>query len=252
MAASLIAAEDVTVDFGGGPILDRVDVRVEEGEAVTVIGPNGAGKTTLVRVLLGLLPPTAGRVRRAKGVSVGYMPQRLHVDPIMPLTVRRFLSLAKGVDQTGIEAVLNEVGAAETADKPLRAISGGETQRVLLARALLRRPRLLVLDEPAQGVDVGGQSALYDLIGRIKADRGCGVLMVSHDLHLVMAATDRVICLNRHVCCDGHPSAVSEAPEYKALFGADAGALAVYRHDHDHAHAPDGSCVTEDGGEDVR
>jgi len=246
MSPPLLEAREVVLGFAGRRVLDRVELVVSEGEIVTLIGPNGAGKSTLVRVLLGLIAPDAGRVTRRPGLRVGYMPQRLAVDPVLPLTVRRFLRLAgRGIDATALSAALREVGAEHGIDTPLQSVSGGELQRVMLARALLRRPQLLVLDEPVQGVDVTGQAELYRLIGELRARRGCGVLMVSHDLHLVMAATDHVVCLNTHVCCSGHPESVTRHPEYLRLFGPrEAAALAVYTHHHDHVHDVDGHVHT--------
>jgi zinc transport system ATP-binding protein len=215
--------------------LHDVSLAVLPGEIVTVIGPNGAGKTTLLRVVLGLQRPDAGRVHRRSGLRVGYVPQRFAIDESLPLTVRRFLALVPAAEPQ-IAAALGEVGAAHTLALPVQTLSGGELQRVLLARALLRRPELLVLDEPAQGVDITGQAELFALIRRIRDSTGCGVLLVSHDLHLVMAATDRVICLNHHVCCSGHPEAVSRDPAYRALFGAAIDGFALYAHRHDHHH----------------
>jgi zinc transport system ATP-binding protein len=243
-AESLLSVADVGFARGNTPILDGVSVEVAPGEIVTLIGPNGAGKTTLVRIALGLLPPDRGRVTRRAGLVVGYMPQRFHIDESMPLTVRRFLSLA-GVSDP--RQAIEDVGIGHLLNTPIQALSGGETQRALLARALLRRPHLLVLDEPVRGVDVGGQFEFYDLIARLRRRRGCGILMVSHDLHLVMAATDRVVCLNRHVCCAGQPEAVSEHPEYLALFGpVSAKRIAVYAHHHDHRHGLHGEVVQTD------
>ncbi|MCM2331135.1 MAG: ATP-binding cassette domain-containing protein, partial [Pseudomonas sagittaria] len=201
MSDALIRLDGVGVSFAGNPVLQDVQLALKPGEIVTLIGPNGAGKTTLVRVVLGLLAPHRGEVWRRDKLRIGYMPQKLHVEPTLPLSVLRFLRLVPGVDRARALAALGEVGAAQVIDSPLQRISGGELQRVLLARALLRQPELLVLDEPVQGVDVTGQADLYRLIGRLRKRYGCGVLMVSHDLHLVMSATDRVICLNRHVCC---------------------------------------------------
>jgi zinc transport system ATP-binding protein len=234
-APPLVRLDGVSVALGGTRVLDGVSLAVEPGEIVTLIGPNGAGKSTLLRVALGLLKPTAGQVARRPGVRIGYVPQRLVIDNLMPLTVRRFLALAVR-SGTAIEPALGEVGVPLLGDQPVQALSGGEWQRVLLARALLREPDLLVLDEPVQGVDVAGQAELYDLIRRIRDRRGCGILLVSHDLHFVMAAADRVVCLNRHVCCSGTPGAVARDPAYGALFGPAAEAVALYAHRHDHRH----------------
>jgi zinc transport system ATP-binding protein len=238
----LAALEDVGLAFGRRVVLDHVSLGVEDGEIVTVIGPNGAGKTTLLRILLGLQRPSSGSAWRRRGLRIGYLPQRLAIDETLPLTVRRLLALARPDHRDRIDAALAEVGAGPLASMPVQALSGGELQRVLLARALLREPDLLVLDEPVQGVDVTGQGELYALIRRIRDRRGCGVLLVSHDLHLVMAASDEVVCLNHHVCCSGHPEAVSRHPAYRALFGE---AIAVYAHHHDHVHEP----VAETAGE---
>lgn len=240
-AESLLSVRGAHVAFGGEEVLRNVDLTVADGQVVTLIGPNGAGKTTLVRVALGLISPQAGTVSRRPGLSVGYMPQRLYVDETLPLTVHRFLKMGARRSKAEMEATLEEVGVLSSFHKPIQTLSGGETQRVLLARALLRQPDLLVLDEPVQGVDVGGQADFYALIQRIRDERGCGILMVSHDLHLVMAATDQVVCLNQHVCCEGHPESVSQDPAYVDLFGATAAeTLAVYHHHHDHHHGVDG------------
>jgi zinc transport system ATP-binding protein len=241
VGAPLVEATGITVRFDDHVVLRGVDLTVDAGEIVTLIGPNGSGKSTLVRVILGLVVPDEGHVRRRARMRVGYVPQTFRVDPSLPISVRRFLLLsapdAGRGKHGGIDAALAEVGAGHTADNPLQTLSGGESRRVLLAQALLREPELLVLDEPSAGVDAGGQAELYDLIRAVRDKRGCGVLLVSHDLHLVMAATDRVVCLNHHVCCSGRPEAVSRDPEYLALFGPDlARALAVYTHDHDHEH----------------
>lgn len=242
--SALLQARGLELSLGGRRILEGVELAIERGEVVTLIGPNGAGKTSLLRVLLGLLRPDAGRVETAPGLTIGYVPQRMSVEPTLPLTVLRFLSLPRRADRAAALAALAETGVEHLATAQVRSLSGGEFQRVLLARALLRSPDLLVLDEPAQAIDFNGQLDLYQLIDRLRRRRGCGVLLVSHDLHLVMAATDRVICLNRHVCCSGAPEAVSRHPEYTALFGPRAAqALAVYQHDHDHRHDIAGETV---------
>ncbi len=235
----LAETRGVEVIRHGRQILEQVDLAIHRGEIVTLIGPNGAGKSTLVRVLLGLMKPDGGTVWLRPGLRIGYMPQRLVVDPVLPLTVRRFLTLGRRCDPQRLRQVLAEVGVAYLLDTPIQHASGGELQRILLARALLRDPDLLVLDEPVQGVDITGQLELYRLIGEIRERLDCGILLVSHDLHLVMATTDRVLCLNRHLCCSGSPEDVSSDPAYLALFGAVPG-LAPYTHHHNHRHGPDG------------
>lgn len=240
----LIEARGIVVKADKRLIIDHVDLTVSDGEIVTLIGPNGAGKTTLIKSVLGLRNLHSGSVTIRPDITIGYMPQRLSVDPNLPLTVRRFIGLAGKMKKGKRQSVLDEVGVLPIVDSSIHEISGGEMQRVLLARALLRDPDLLVLDEPAQAVDVNGQAELYRLISAIRAERGCGVLMVSHDLHLVMSATDKVLCLNNHLCCVGHPEAVSKDPNYVELFGPQvAESLALYHHDHDHEHSVDGHIV---------
>lgn len=245
MSDALIRLDKVAVTLSGQNVLDDIQLSVKPGEIVTLIGPNGAGKTTLVRAVLGLLKPDSGTVWRKPKLRVGYMPQKLHVDQTLPLSVLRFLRLVPGVDRTAAASALEEVGAGKVIDSPIQGISGGEMQRVLLARALLRKPELLVLDEPVQGVDVAGQAELYSLITRLRDRHQCGVLMVSHDLHLVMSTTDQVVCLNRHVCCSGHPEQVSHDPAFVELFGNNAQSLAIYHHHHDHAHDLHGAVVND-------
>ncbi len=245
----LVAARGLSVAFGGRTVLQGVDVEIARGEIVTLVGPNGSGKSTLVRALVGALRPDAGRVDRAPGLRLGYVPQRLALDPAMPLTVDRLMSLPRPAPDAG--AALVRVGMAGTGGRQVADLSGGQLQRVLLARALAGRPDLLVLDEPAQGLDQPGTAAFYRLVEEVRAETGAGVLMVSHDLHVVMAASDRVICLNGHVCCHGTPEVVRNAPEYRALFGlGTGGALALYRHVHDHAHDGDGPGHGHDHGHD--
>jgi zinc transport system ATP-binding protein len=241
----LVRVESASLRFGRHQVLENVDLEVRRDEIVTLIGPNGSGKSTLVKVLLGLLRPQAGRVTRAERLRSGYLPQRWPVDSVLPITVARVMTLTSRHDRGAVEAALAETGVAELVDAPLHSLSGGELQRVLLARALLRAPDLLVLDEPMQGVDFAGEAALYKLISEIRRRRGCGVLLVSHDLHVVMAATDRVVCLNHHVCCAGAPEAVSRHPAYRDLFGEAAPAFAVYSHHHDHRHDLSGGVLAD-------
>ena len=237
---SLITASHICVRFGEDEILHDVSLTIAPGEIVTILGPNGSGKSTLLRALLGIVPVAEGRVTRQPGLRLGYVPQRLMIDRTMPITVRRFLSLPTRVTDAAAAEALARVGMAGHEADQMTQLSGGQLQRVLLARALLGKPQVLMLDEPTQGLDQPGEAAFYRLIEEVRRETGAAVLMVSHDLHVVMAASDRVICLNRHICCEGTPRVVSTAPEYRALFGLGTqGALALYRHEHDHEHPAD-------------
>lgn len=244
---ALISLRGIRVVRDGRTLLEGVDLDIEPGEIVTVIGPNGAGKTTLVRVLLGVVQPDVGTIKRKSGLAVGYVPQRFDIDAAIPMTVRRFLGLGGSSTPAAIDMALGEVGALHVREQQVSVLSGGELQRVMLARALLRRPSLLVLDEPARGVDHAGEADLYQLIARLTEERGFGVLLVSHDLHVVMARSDRVVCINRHICCEGVPQQVARDPEYARLFGPDAArAVALYHHSHDHHHDLAGAPLRED------
>jgi zinc transport system ATP-binding protein len=236
-ANALISARSLWLSRSGRTILQGIDIDIAANEILTLIGPNGAGKTTLVRVLLGLEAPDKGTTLRKPGLVVGYVPQRFEVDRAIPLTVARFVGLGRGAEDDDIARVLGEVGAGQLGERQLSELSGGELQRVVLARALVRSPNVLVLDEPVRGVDYVGEAELYTLIGRLRSEHGFGVLLVSHDLHVVMAQSDRVICLNRHVCCSGVPESVAQHPEYARLFGPQAArAFGLYHHSHDHRH----------------
>lgn len=247
---SLVTLNNLSVHLGGHSALSHVDFTIDKGEIVTVVGPNGSGKTTLMRSIIGAVKPTAGTVSRIPGLRIGYVPQSLSIDATLPLTVRRFLCLPIRHSKSTMIEALADAGADGLLDRQMSALSGGQFQRVLLARALLRKPDLLILDEPTTGLDQPGSAAFYRQIEQVRRELGSAVLMVSHELHVVMSASDRVICLNGHVCCHGTPDIVATAPEYRALFGSGTqGALALYRHDHDHhhhAHAPGshehGSC----------
>ncbi len=233
----------------GRSILSGVDLDVRKSEIVTIIGPNGAGKSTLVKIVLGIVKPDSGTILKQQDLRIGYVPQRFEADPGIPMTVARFMGLGGTADAPAIARALRELGVEHTARQQITQLSGGETQRVLIARALLRRPDLLVLDEPASGVDYAGEAELYDLIGTLRDARGLGVLLVSHDLHVVMAKSDRVLCLNGHVCCSGRPEAVAKNSEYLRLFGPDAArSLALYHHHHDHRHDVTGAALPLSGG----
>jgi len=238
----LIDVRGACMTRSGRRILDKVDFAVYRGQIVTLVGPNGAGKSTLVKAALGLERLDSGEVRRADKLKIGYQPQRLALDQTLPLSVRRFLTLTEKHSIERVQHVLQDVGVPHLIDASVHTLSGGEWQRVMLARAVLRRPDLLVLDEPTQNVDIAGAVEIYQIIARLRDAIGCGVLMVSHDLNVVMAATDQVYCLNGHICCSGHPADVSRDREFQRLFGPTAAAtLAIYPHSHDHTHAPDGS-----------
>lgn len=243
----LLSLEGVSVIRHGKYILDHVTLEVMRGEIVTVIGPNGSGKSTLIKTALGLIKPDQGKVVRQPHLKTAYVPQTMHVDETLPMTVRRFFHLHPHADESEFIPALAETGAEQLIDASLHTLSGGEMRRVLLARALMVKPDLMILDEPTAGVDISGQAALYALIQKLRDLLGCGVLLVSHDLHIVMAATDQVICLNRHLCCSGTPENVSESPEFAQLFGQSlARELAIYHHHHDHEHGLHGEvCETQ-------
>jgi len=253
MSSYLIKAQNIGLKINQRQILDNISLSIKPREILTLIGPNGSGKTTLVRVLLGLLKADIGEVQKKADLVIGYVPQKLHIDATLPMSVKRFLQMGtkiraskhnpKNNTQGDLAYMASTLGISQLLDQPVHGVSGGEFQRVLLARALLRKPDLLVLDEPAQGVDINGQQQLYQLISTIRDEFSCGVLMVSHDLHLVMEATDQVLCLNTHICCTGHPEAVSKHPEYLKLFGSSLDGIAVYTHQHDHSHDLSGDVV---------
>jgi zinc transport system ATP-binding protein len=249
------APHDIIAEMAGAGVsrdgrwlVEGIDLTIRRGEIVTLIGPNGSGKSTTAKLLTGVLKPDAGTVRRVDGLRVGYVPQKLSIDWTLPLSVKRLMNLTARHSKAEVDAALAAVGISHLANDDVQHLSGGEFQRALLARAMIRKPDLLVLDEPVQGVDFSGEVALYDLIKQIRDETHCGVLLISHDLHVVMAETDTVICLNGHVCCRGNPESVARSPEYLKLFGTRAAStLAIYQHHHDHTHLPDGRVEEADG-----
>ncbi|AAV94289.1 metal ABC transporter ATP-binding protein [Ruegeria pomeroyi] len=248
MNTPVIAAEGLSIRVDGRTVLADISVAVAAGEIVTIVGPNGSGKSTFLRALIGALPAASGRVIRAPGLRIGYVPQKLAIDATLPITVSRFLSLPRRVPQDVAAEALARAGVPDLANRQMTDLSGGQFQRVLLARAVLERPHLLLLDEATQGLDQPGSAAFYEQIEEVRQDLGCAVVMVSHDLHVVMAASDRVLCMNGHICCEGTPEVVADAPEYRALFGTGTrGALALYRHQHSHRH--DDDCGHDHGAE---
>lgn len=232
---ALITAEGIAVYAGNKRLLHDVDLQIEAGEIVTLIGPNGAGKSTLLKALIGALPIRAGRIEKRAGLRIGYTPQKIQLEKTMPIPVKRFLALSGRLPKGARAEVLEKTDVADLRDAQMSDLSGGELQRVLLARALLRKPDLLILDEPTQGLDQPAEARFYRLLEDVRTETGAAVLMVSHDLHVVMAKSDRVVCLNGHVCCSGAPAHVSADPSYRELFGSRA-EFALYEHRHDHSH----------------
>lgn len=233
----LIETKGLSIHQGGREVLQNVDMTIDAGQIVTVVGPNGSGKTTLLRALIGAVPASSGQILRAPDLRVGYVPQKLDLSMVMPLRVRKFLNLPRPVSDAVAATALAQTGADGLGDRQISALSGGQLQRVLLARALLNDPQILMLDEPTTGLDQPGSARFYQLLEHLAQTLNCAILMISHELHVVMSASDRVICLNGHVCCQGSPEHVSAAPAYRELFGSGTGgALALYRHDHDHDH----------------
>lgn len=237
---TLVALDNAGLSISNKWLVREVTMKVDAGEIVTLIGPNGSGKSTTAKMALGIMAPSEGRVYRCENARVSYVPQRLSIDWTMPLDVNRFISLTRFLDKKAVKKALSMTETEHLYNAEVRTLSGGEFQRVLIARAIAHSPQFLVLDEPVQGVDFNGEIALYKLIENIRNELNCGIILISHDLHVVMSTTDRVICLNGHVCCSGTPAVVATEPEFRALFGdRAANELAFYKHQHDHEHLPD-------------
>ncbi|MGC6485306.1 MAG: ATP-binding cassette domain-containing protein [Candidatus Puniceispirillales bacterium] len=236
----LLDAENLTVRYQDSVVLDQVSVSLMPHDFITIVGPNGAGKTTLLKCLAGLVSPTSGTLRRRPGLNLRYIPQRMQVEPSMPMTVDHFLRLNNKDGVPHLAATAEETGITPLLARPLHGLSGGEWQRVLLSRCLMTTPDAIILDEPAQNLDISGQLQFYAQLEKIHQERGIAIVMVSHDLHMVMASTRQVICLYHHICCSGEPTAVARDPEFIQLFGDDmARMMAVYQHHHDHHHNHD-------------
>lgn len=232
---ALIELSQVSYRPRGIAVLESVDLKIGTNEIISLIGPNGAGKTTLVRILLGVLKPDQGMIRRKENLKIAYVPQRMEINPLLPLSVKRFLLLNdEGVSQSLILQALEELGVGHLLHRPLSVLSGGEWQRVMMGRAIARKPNLLILDEPVQGMDVTAETLFYNWMAKMRKALECSIFMVSHDLHMVMSATDRVICLNRHICCAGVPEEVGKHQAFLELYRREP--LTLYHHHHDHTH----------------
>ena len=233
----LIKISNLEVKYGSKFVLKNMNLLLKAGEIVTIVGPNGSGKTTLFKAIIGTVSVSKGTIEVKPNLRIGYVPQQLKIDQTLPITVERFLKLSninfeKSLDKT--ELIL---GSKDLLDVQINSLSGGEMQRVLLARALINDPQVLLLDEATRGLDQPGVAAFYRKIENIRKSTNCAILMISHDLHVVMSSSDRVICVNGHICCQGTPEIVATSPEYQALFGGDVdGTFALYRHHHDHKH----------------
>lgn len=248
---TLLSVENLTMRLGDHTALSDVNMSIDKGEIVTIVGPNGSGKSTLLCAIVGAIKPTKGKIIKAPALRIGYVPQRLQIDATLPITVARFMRLPYRGDTNTITQTLAMVGLHGLEDQQMTTLSGGQFQRVMLARAILHKPDLLILDEATQGLDQLGSATFYRLIETLRQKLGCAILMVSHELHVVMSASDRVICLNGHICCHGTPDVVASTPEYRALFGTGTqGALALYRHDHNHSHDHDACDHNHHEGED--
>lgn len=249
----LLTLNKAGIERNGRWLVHDIDLTLHRGEIVTLIGPNGSGKSTTAKMALGIIKPSSGTVTRKASLRIGYVPQRLVIDPSLPLTVRRFMTLAAKLDEAKLKALLAQTGVDDLENANVADLSGGELQRVLLARSIARKPDLLVLDEPLQGVDYNGEAELYKLIANLRESLDCGILLISHDLHIVMAATDRVICLNGHICCSGAPSDVAQSEAYGRLIGAIAPeGLALYQHHHNHCHNIHGTIIKSDSSDEVK
>ena len=233
----LINAQNISFERNGKNILDNVSIAINQNDFVTIVGPNGAGKSTLIKILMGIVNADKGEITEKEGLKIGYVPQKFVAESTLPISVKEFLLLNNKADKEKVSTVMSEV-EIDYPRRLLHQLSGGEMQKVLLARAILNNPDLLILDEPAQNLDIGNQLKFYKLLEKVYRDKKCSILMISHDLHMVMATSKQVICLFHHVCCSGTPQVVTKDPEFIKIFGNDmSNMMAYYQHHHSHTHA---------------
>ncbi len=239
---TLIKASNINLKFGSKKVLDDVSLTVKDDDFITIVGPNGAGKSMLLKCLIGLFKANSGQVTRKKGLKIGYVPQKVNISKSFSIQVADFLKLNQKVSDKQIQEIAKETDIDQILDNQLGSLSGGELQRVLLARALVSSPEILILDEPAQNIDISGQLQFYKLLEKVYNSRKVAILKVSHDLHLVMAVSKQVFCLYHHVCCHGKPQNIAKDPKFMSIFGSDmAKMMAYYNHEHDHVHE-EGGC----------
>lgn len=244
--SALIKLNNISVIFDNKKILNNVSLNLTRKNITTIMGPNGAGKSTLIKIVLGLIQPNTGTIEKKDNIKIGYVPQKNNLNSSIPLTVDRFLKLAGKFSYEKRVNALKLVDASHIIKSNIHTLSGGETQRVLLARAMLRKPDLLVLDEPVQGVDINGQDEIYKLITQLRDKFNCAIMMVSHDLHLVMAKTDQVLCLHHHLCCKGTPETIIHNQDFIKIFGLNTNTqLGIYKHKHNYNHSIDGFDLLE-------
>ena len=237
----LVKLENAGVQRMSKWLVKGISFEISQGQIVTLIGPNGSGKTTTAKMILNIMNADEGQITRNTD-KMAYVPQKIIIDWTMPLRVIDFMKITNNLNDNQVIESLTTTGVDKLLYNQIHNLSGGEFQRVLIARAIAKKPDLLVLDEPVQGVDYNGEIALYNLIKKISVNLNCGILLISHDMHFVMSTTDHVVCLNGHICCSGTPSSVVKNPEYIKLFGEhNSETLSYYQHHHDHSHDSDGS-----------
>lgn len=244
MDNKLISIQDLNINFKESKILKNINFDIYPKQIITIIGPNGAGKSTLIKAILGFIQPNSGKITKHSNLKIGYVPQKISFSEQIPITVLKFLKL-NNKDITPYDHINHQLNITSLLNKSIHQISGGELQRVLLAKALYSNPNLLILDEPTNNIDLNGQAEFYKLCTYLQQQLNCAILMASHDLHIVMSGTNSVICLNQHICCHGLPTMVSQNSEFIKLFGNHMAKLAIYHHHHDHFHTLDGEIINE-------